>query len=176
VTKIEAVPVVYDGVQFRSSLEADWACTLNHLDMRWHYEPRTLTLPSGIRYVPDFWLPSLRTFIEVKGVLGDPRMHKPGELEKEVTITGAIVLIGLPPASRSLSPSYWERYIQWRSPRGFRTGLARCQECSAWQWMQPQVSRACRRCGTAHEGFIADSGEVRFFTAEPDRPLWLERA
>jgi hypothetical protein len=62
-----AKPVVYRDIQFRSTLEANWARTLDGLSISWQYEPWLYHAPSGERYLPDFWLPRIRTFLEVKG-------------------------------------------------------------------------------------------------------------
>jgi hypothetical protein len=63
---MDAVPTRYSDITFRSRLEADWAATLDSHNIRWEYEPETITLDSGILYVPDLWLPELGTWIEVK--------------------------------------------------------------------------------------------------------------
>ena len=54
-------------IVFRSRLEADWANTLDQLRIRWSYEPELFTLPNGAQYLPDFYLPELSTWLEVKG-------------------------------------------------------------------------------------------------------------
>jgi len=65
--QIRAIPVTYSGVTFRSTLEGDWACTLDSLGVSWCYEPEAYKLPSGELYRPDFWLPGQHTWLEVKG-------------------------------------------------------------------------------------------------------------
>lgn len=77
--QIRAVPRSYRGVRFRSTLEADWAATLTHLDIAWQYEPEAVTLPSGELYRPDFYLPECETWLEVKGPHND-RLDKALEL------------------------------------------------------------------------------------------------
>ncbi|WP_318209438.1 MULTISPECIES: hypothetical protein [unclassified Streptomyces] len=69
---IDAVPTVYGNTMFRSRLEADWAATLDVNGIAWQYEPETISLEPGALYLPDFWLPDLGTWIEVKGP-GIPR-------------------------------------------------------------------------------------------------------
>ena len=39
---------------------------MDQLAVDWRYEPEGFELPSG-RYLPDFWLPALQTWFEVKG-------------------------------------------------------------------------------------------------------------
>jgi hypothetical protein len=57
------------GCHFRSRLEARWATFFTELGIEWQYEPEVFDLPSG-RYLPDFWLPRLSVYVEVRG---DPR-------------------------------------------------------------------------------------------------------
>ncbi|MDX3574238.1 hypothetical protein [Streptomyces sp. ID05-47C] len=56
---MDSVPTRYGDTTFRSRLEADWAATLDSNNIRWEYEPDTITLDSGTLYVRDFWLPEL---------------------------------------------------------------------------------------------------------------------
>jgi hypothetical protein len=50
----------------RSRLEARWAIFFDVLGVRWEYEKDGYVLNSG-RYLPDFWMPDLECFIEIKG-------------------------------------------------------------------------------------------------------------
>lgn len=59
------LPTSYAGHVFRSRLEARFAVLFDVMGIRWEYEPDGFELPHGL-YVPDFWLPDLRTWFEVK--------------------------------------------------------------------------------------------------------------
>jgi hypothetical protein len=61
-----AIPNIYSGVVYRSRLEARWSVFLETLGVRALYEHEAYDLPDGTRYLPDFWLPGLATFLEVK--------------------------------------------------------------------------------------------------------------
>ena len=167
----EAQPTTYRGTEFRSQLEAGWAHTLDRLGIAWEYELREFRLPSGARYLPDFWLPAVRTFIEVKGA-HVRRRNKPEELAAGIG-RDAIVLIGWPPITKQAAEFRWDPYLQWLDPLGYDTRLALCPECSGWQWMRAQLSRRCRVCGAGHTGLLAKGGEMPFYPAVPDRPSWL---
>jgi len=52
-------------VNFRSRLEARWAVFFDALGEEWQYEVEGFELPSG-RYLPDFYLPKRKTYVEVK--------------------------------------------------------------------------------------------------------------
>lgn len=62
---IQPIPTLYRGVSFRSRLEARWAVFYDALGIEWQYEPEGYSLPHG-PYLPDFWLPQIAAFIEIK--------------------------------------------------------------------------------------------------------------
>ena len=59
-----AVPGIFKGVQFRSQLEIRFATELESRGIRWVYESERL---SEGNYLVDFYLPDLKTWVEVKG-------------------------------------------------------------------------------------------------------------
>ncbi len=73
-TPIKAIETNWNGYHFRSRLEARWAVFFQTARIKWEYEPEGYVLPSG-PYLPDFWLPDLDMWAEVKpnGFKGDPR-------------------------------------------------------------------------------------------------------
>lgn len=65
---IQAIDTYYAGHYFRSRLEARWACVFNDLGVRWEYEPQGYRVgDEGRPYLPDFYLPDLDWWVEVKG-------------------------------------------------------------------------------------------------------------
>lgn len=175
---IEAVPTEYHGTTFRSRLEADWAATLNANGIRWAYEPETITLPSGTVYVPDFWLPELGTWIEVKGP-GIPRVEKTIELAKTRTcrcagdctcrwLGGELIILGresLPwdHTARGHQPAHG--YANWETPYGPSAYCVTCLACSRTQWItlrRPWRCRACRRPLEKQPVYRAVDRELRF--------------
>lgn len=71
--EVPAIETHYAGCRFRSRLEARWAVFFDTLGIRWEYEPQgfaatyRLSLGAGtFPYLPDFWLPSLGIWAEVK--------------------------------------------------------------------------------------------------------------
>src|SRR6266567_4213531 len=63
---IKAIETVYNGYHFRSRLEARHAVFFDALGIKYEYEKEGYDL-SGTWYLPDFWLPKMKCFIEVKG-------------------------------------------------------------------------------------------------------------
>jgi len=65
---IPAIETHYAGYRFRSRLEARWAVFFTALRVRWHYETQGYLIGEKRRpYLPDFWLPDLGVWVEVKG-------------------------------------------------------------------------------------------------------------
>lgn len=62
---IKAIETRYKGYRFRSRLEARWAVFFDALGLEWEYEREGFQTPSGW-YLPDFYLPSIDTWFEVK--------------------------------------------------------------------------------------------------------------
>ena len=69
--QIRPKPTEYQGVQFRSRLEARWALFFDLVGIRWKYEIETFQL-GKINYLPDFYLPAINSWIEIK-----PKISKP---------------------------------------------------------------------------------------------------
>lgn len=63
---IEVIETKYKGYKFRSRTEARWAVFLDWLDIEYEYEYEGFNLGSHGFYLPDFWLPDNRYWLEVK--------------------------------------------------------------------------------------------------------------
>lgn len=71
-----AIETHYNGWHFRSRLEARWAVFMDALGVSYVYEPEVFDLGmvrgdstfSGntVRYLPDFWLPGVGCYLEIK--------------------------------------------------------------------------------------------------------------
>jgi hypothetical protein len=121
---IKVIESAYNGYRFRSRLEARWAVFLDTVGITYRYEPEGFDL-GGLWYLPDFWLPSLRTWLEIK-----PEVPTGDDAEKVIRFHEAIyslpdgqsqnvyVLAGEPFANG------WDRsydvYFPYAKPRGFR--------------------------------------------------------
>lgn len=63
--QLTAKPTRYRNTLFRSRLEVRWAILLDQLGIKWLYEPRCFSVCHG-GYLPDFYLPKLKMWAEVK--------------------------------------------------------------------------------------------------------------
>lgn len=66
---IAAIQTTYAGCRFRSRLEARWAVFFDELGIAWTYEPQGYEVGYDATrpYLPDFYLPDLELWVEVKG-------------------------------------------------------------------------------------------------------------
>ena len=64
---IRAIPVVYGGTLFRSTLEARWALVFDRCGFVWRYEPEAFALVEdrGRHYLPDFSIED-KGYVEIK--------------------------------------------------------------------------------------------------------------
>jgi len=64
---MKAIETKYKGILFRSRTEARWAVYFDAVGLRWEYEKEGFKLDDGTWYLPDFWLPDVNMWAEVKG-------------------------------------------------------------------------------------------------------------
>lgn len=86
------------GHRFRSRLEARWAVAFTEAGIAWQYEPEGFDLGKAGFYLPDFWLPQVSMWAEVK-----PDRPSDEELRKVAALVNqsgnpCLLLIGLPAA------------------------------------------------------------------------------
>jgi hypothetical protein len=62
---IQAIETRYKGYRFRSRLEARWAIFFDALGIKWMYELEGLRAGRKF-YLPDFYLPDIKRYIEIK--------------------------------------------------------------------------------------------------------------
>lgn len=65
---IKPIETKYKGYRFRSRLEARWAVFFDALGAQWEYEKEGYDLGKDGWYLPDFWLPELQCWVEIKPV------------------------------------------------------------------------------------------------------------
>jgi hypothetical protein len=79
--QIKAIETWYAGHRFRSRTEARWAVFFTNLRLRWEYERQGFLVGDEQRpYLPDFYLPDLGLWLEIKPVQApnvDDLEHRP---------------------------------------------------------------------------------------------------
>lgn len=93
---IQAIETVYNGYRFRSRLEARWAVFFDMLGVQYEYETEGFDLGDAGWYLPDFWLPHISIWAEVKPEPLAPEAIKKCLLLAEYTTHPCVALVGLP--------------------------------------------------------------------------------
>lgn len=99
-SEIKAIETCYDGYRFRSRLEARRAVFFNMLGIKYQYEMEGYEM-GDIRYLPDFYIPSLDRWFEIKGKpLSENEIKKSEEFcrRKDNKNIKYSILIGAPEA------------------------------------------------------------------------------
>lgn len=139
---MKAIPTVYDGISFRSRLEARYAQFFDELGMGWAYEVEGFEI-QGRRYLPDFWLPDSRTYLEVKGPMkarSDLVALAQDQIDAE---TGGFAEID---HVLFVIADEMGKARVGNSP-GAGVHFAKCCDCLCWYPMVWTHSWACRACG-----------------------------
>lgn len=151
---MQAIRTMYEGIEFRSGLEARYAKLFDTLGIEWLYEPEGYHLSDGTNYLPDFYLPEQKQYFEVKGIMNTKDMNKIENLAYE---SGKAVVIGLPDGKVEIfdftdfpqpDGSICREYNKFRSSE---TVLTRCKYCGKWWFMNSMMGWECRCCG-AYDG------------------------
>jgi len=103
-----------DGYLMRSYSETRWADMLDALHIGWLYEPSLVTTRHGA-YLPDFYLPMVGMYVEVKG-------PSPTQVEREKALdasiaTGAPVIIAYGDMHMSYPGVGGARLVSFAGPR-----------------------------------------------------------
>lgn len=139
------IRVTYNGIRYRSALEADWAATFTDLGIYFEYEPQPWRMPSGAVYDCDFYLPNMRTYCEAKGPHNE-RLWKPREFAAALKATEyprAFQVVVLRPAGPR-AEAVWEP----ADPTDDCPWLTECDGCHLWAFTDRDEwgKRYCRRC------------------------------
>jgi hypothetical protein len=107
-TMIKAIETVYKGYRFRSRLEARWAVFFDALGIKWEYEKEGYDLGKAGRYLPDFWLPDYKYWIEIKA-----ENPSQGEWDKAYELSSKSgrpvhICVGLPDIRGRVDSFYYE--------------------------------------------------------------------
>jgi hypothetical protein len=144
---LKPIQTTWNGYRFRSRTEARWAILLDALGLKFEYEKEGYALPSGECYLPDFFIPNRKVFIEVKADIGHDSMSKVVEFAA-ARYTPVYVAIGSPISNES-TPMY--RIQSGGDP--VPCGLVYCPVCEqVFIAEQGQTYREYLRCGCLKEG------------------------
>lgn len=63
---MKALETNYNGILFRSRLEARWAMFFDLIGVEYVYEPECFVLNDGRKYTPDFYIEKYDLYVEIK--------------------------------------------------------------------------------------------------------------
>lgn len=142
---MKAIETAYQGYRFRSRLEARWAVYFDTLGIVWEYEREGFKFTDGTLYLPDFWLPQVNMWAEVKpGEFTAEEKKKAGMLSKETGFR-CLLLEGPPNLvsyfatdgleyvlSNTYIPVFGREDSHAQERRFFVNPASR--ECDVWEW------------------------------------------
>lgn len=107
---MKAIETFYRGNLFRSRIEARWAVFFSTLGIPYEYEKEGFEL-ERINYLPDFWLPIQKCWIEIKGEKPTQNEIDKGLLLHDATGNNVFIFYGQipypdPEQSHSVSSSF----------------------------------------------------------------------
>ena len=121
---LRPIETLYNGYRFRSRLEARWAVFFEAMGWAYFYENEGMVLDDGTYYLPDFWLPDLQTWVEIKPV-------EPSQQEKMRAYAFAIerlkyfIFYGVPGSHGCL---WIDEIPEWALEHVY---FARCRRCAS---------------------------------------------
>lgn len=146
--ELKAIETRYKGYRFRSRLEARWAVFFDTLGIEWEYEKEGYDLGEAGWYLPDFWLPELITWLEVKGDPGEwEEALRKGNALQTKTWQSVVVAVGMP--GSHFMHAYFEEY------GGDGGGVADCDEVRFC---------LCPKCGPWIDYYFGRPGRYEAFS------------
>ncbi len=103
---IPAISTRHRGYYFRSRLEARWCVFFEALRIRFHYEMEGIKLPDGVCYLPDFFLPDVNMWAEVKPTNFTSAEHSKCKQLMRCTDRNCLFLVGPPDFSTYMGTSW----------------------------------------------------------------------
>ena len=165
--RIQAIPTTYNGINFRSRLEAKWARFFDMAEWRWEYEPEDF---GG--YIPDFvLLGHTKIYVEVKPTYSSEEVrHKCSKAATLSDAVGRVLCLGATIGYRedqiTSNQCYGSGFVlgfafgddfdkQWDSSGSdlFAAEMIICEQCNSLSWFLPQGAWDCFVCGESFKHY-----------------------
>ncbi|MEU7032696.1 hypothetical protein ABZ958_03295 [Streptomyces sp. NPDC046237] len=153
---IQPIQTWYADHHFRSRLEARWAVFFDSLGIQWEYEPQGYRVgPERRPYLPDFWLPKAKLWVEVKGA----EEH----LDIELLLHACLTEDGLPRSAEPYTISEHEVRMLVLGPLGRGVEVVRHQKTKQYLgYVQPTHGAIVTRKGEYYQADASfEAGGVR---------------
>jgi len=156
---LKAIPTTYQGVNLKSRFEADVAFLIEGLKHKWQYEPKSFLLDDGTHYLPDFYLPDLRLFIECRGYESEKGEAQINGFGKLITTADKSIIKrpltleydhNVYPDYLAIGPQsvvFYESVYRYGVGKSEDAIMAQCDKCDRWFFVGAYGSYQCRFCG-----------------------------
>ena len=148
---IKPIETFYNGYRFRSRLEARWAVFFDAIGIKYLYEPEGYRLSDGTCYLPDFYLPEMNSFFEVKGEL---KLTDERKIKQFISETKQPVTIGFDDFTFTACSDYRPDYYHMDFKN--QSVLAKCNKCNKYFFTGISGSWECQCCGYYNGDGTAD--------------------
>lgn len=126
---MRAKDTLYRNHLFRSRLEAKYAVFFDALNEQWEYEKEGYDLDDGDHYLPDFYLPRIRMFVEIKPTWPNAKEVRKCRKLQFFTERDVAICYGLPLENEAIhfgwsendGGKFTEEFHQWSIDDGFLT-------------------------------------------------------
>ncbi len=149
--KIKPIKTRYNGYLFRSRAEARWAVLFDELNIKYIYEPEGYELSDGTRYLPDFYLPEIKTYFEVKPEPGRITDYERQKIHQFLQDLEPRFCIGYSDMTFQTNAG-WEDYGTW--PETVEESmLCECYSCKHRCFLTMTGGWECPYCGEVGDNF-----------------------
>lgn len=168
-SEIKAIETVYNGYRFRSRSEARWAVFFDAIGIKYRYEWEGYDLGDGVYYLPDFYLPDMNQYFEVKPDIKRLLPTERIKVNRLAQATDKYVIIGDSDFKLTGTESHPDNnFREDTSLWGCDTYLVKCRACGTL-YFENEMSYRCTACG-----YYDGDGTFRYISGENGDTRWAE--
>lgn len=157
------IPSTYRNIEFKSRMEAQFACLLDHMGLQWTYEPFSLVLPDGVAYTPDFLITyglKKQSIVETRGYRSSHGDAQISSMARFYGVLGFLEFVAIGPSDCRI----WDGLGQ---TDGSRVAVMRCSVCELTQFRSNKNIHCIFGCDSTFSaiplGLLAGKITVRGF-------------
>lgn len=149
---MKAIPTIYNGIELKSRFEANVAYLFSQLSLKWQYEPTSFLLPEcGLHYMPDFYLPQVSLWTEVRG-------YELEGVDLRIVEFASMIYTGkmgdqdyllIKSTDYGEETPFYENEERYGVRQSIEVAAAKCSSCGKNYLFGTAGSYACRHCGRA---------------------------
>jgi len=163
---MRVIKTEYKGIKYRSRTEARWAVFMDNAECPFEYEPEGLDLGDAGCYIPDFYLPMVDKFLEIKpSVMVEGRESPVEELAKQ-SGKDVILMFGTPQVPELGDERFWENGVLYCGTGGVDYGywFCCCPHCGMvdiqFNGRADRINCRCPRSEHGDKGYNAHAAKL----------------